>query len=71
MNIDKGIPIPPRNHGAGVYGFGQLETGDSIFFSGKGHNSKVAAAARKWNQRHESKMVCRREGDGIRIWRTE
>lgn len=71
MKIDKNIPIPAKKHGGGTYGFSLLEVGDSMFFAGLDHESKVASAARKWTARHDSKLTCRREGDGIRIWRIE
>lgn len=72
MKIEKDIPMPTSKYRGGkhsFYGFDSFEVGDSILIIDPDRFSKARQAARKWNQRHESKFTSRTVPEGIRIWR--
>jgi len=66
FTIDKGIPIP-KNKGI-KEALRQMEVTDSLFVTGKvmAHRAAVSAYAVDTG----SAFVTRKEGAGIRIWRT-
>jgi len=71
IQIDKGIPIPPKKGANAKYPWKEMEVGDSILIVGvssPGVGGVIQSA----------KKICpgfrfcqRREGDNVRVWRTE
>lgn len=70
VEIDKGIPIPPRTFGRpAVYPFATMEVGDSFLYRGGMTTGCTAASVN--GKRLGRKFVTRKTPDGIRIWRVE
>jgi hypothetical protein len=68
--IESGIPIP-KNQSKSKYPFSQMNVGDSIFFSGADSQSSPVKSAKSYFKRKGQKCLIKREGDGMRVWRTE
>ena len=62
--IEKGVPMPSRGPKR-KYTFTQIEIGDSFF-----GDENAAFAARMYARKHKKKFAARRNGKGMRIWRT-
>lgn len=78
IQIDSGIPIPPRATGEGrtpKYPFRQMEVGDSFlvpYMDGRprGHTARrMAAATKSAVKRTGWKFTARQLSDGLRVWR--
>lgn len=68
VKIDKGIPVPTETRvRASKYPLAEMEVGDS-FFTEKDIKGMISRFAAKHNGK---KFVTRKEGDGIRVWRTK
>ena len=70
IEIDKGIPIPPKMGGSGkkpIFPWRDMEVGDSFFVAGKKRFSGTATMG----QRIGGKFVQRLVEGGCRIWRVE
>jgi hypothetical protein len=67
--IDKNVPLPvPRKRYS--YPYGELQVGESFWVTGV----KMASLCNLNLRQGKSlgrKFVCRKEGDGVRIWRVE
>jgi len=77
ITIDKNISIPV-SHNHKKYPFDEMEIGDSFYVEANGSQlnsvqTKLKSAASHWMVRNRKSylFVTRRQGDGIRIWRTE
>jgi len=73
MKIDKNIPVPPSAAGRpNKYQWRDMEIGDSVFFDNepKGAKSKPSTGAYVWGHKNNIKFAARKEGSGVRIWRT-
>lgn len=68
--IEKNVPRPPR---AGQYPFADMEVGDSFLVSDKARGESARVAARNFRLRNAPDWIfaSRREGTGLRIWRTQ
>lgn len=67
--IETGVPMPEvkvRHN----YPHEALQVGESFFVPG-GNMNVLCNYNRIRGKRLERKFVCRREGDGIRVWRIE
>lgn len=67
--IEKNIPVPVRRSEGSVYGFSEMEPGDSIFFSGEKSTGRPMTAFRVFCHRNNWKGCSRSVEGGIRIWR--
>jgi len=67
--ITKAIPIPQpiKRHN---YPYEQLQVGESFWVTGVTMQA-LCNANRRQSKRLDRKFVCRKEKDGVRIWRTE
>ena len=82
MIIEKGIPIAKmtRRGPKHKYPFYDMEIGDSILFrfnskpSDKGairrERVKIQSSASRYGKKSDMKFVCRKEGHGVRVWRS-
>jgi len=73
MKIEKNIPAPSGpNGGRNKYQWRDMEIGDSVFFDNepKVSQSKPSMAAKVWGHKKNIKFAARKEGNGVRIWRT-
>lgn len=72
--IEKGIPVPPRNQWT-TYPFAKMEVGDSALMPPKDGEIQMklrerVSAAITWTKRGNTKNFCTRAVDGgIRVWR--
>lgn len=68
--VEKGVPMP--NFGRKpAYPFAQMEAGDSFRIVADERN-RVASAASWWSKRHSGvRFALRKDGDGVRVWRTK
>lgn len=79
IKVQKNIPMPERRQwGKSKYKFSQMDVGDSIFVTGQhgGTKCNAAVASQVWasTQRKKGnhvKFIARKEGEGVRIWRSE
>jgi len=76
MEIEKNIPMPEGGSHIGrpvKYPFADMEIGDSLFFADEptGTMSNPVVAARSAAAKRGWKVTARKEGDGVRVWRTE
>ena len=72
IEIEKGVPIPPRKSGPKtVVRRASMEIGDSYFVAcvSKQEASKEAIAARTWGYGNGMKFSTRQVEGGVRIWR--
>lgn len=71
FKIEKGVPVPKSGgQGIGKYPFNKMEVGDSVFFSGSKYSiGAVRTASLNWARYNGKKVMSRKEGDGVRIWR--
>lgn len=72
--FEDGVPMPAsyRNGRPATYRFRDMEVGQSIYVpSSDAPSGHVAKRAYATGQRTGMKFACRRDDDGIRIWRVE
>lgn len=71
MEVVKNIPAPEAVRGRpSKYPFGSLDVGDSLFADGQdGVRLRMAAAQYRYNHPGFN-FSARRDGSGIRVWRT-
>jgi hypothetical protein len=69
MKIDESVPIPKSRNS---YRWGDMNVGDSVFYDNEpaGSVSNQAMASKTWGQKYNAKFSARKEGNGVRIWRT-
>ena len=69
--IEKNVPIPEPDFkkGSSMYGFSQMEPGDSIFYQEDDSVQKVRTCFRVFCHRNKWKGCSRKVEGGIRIWR--
>lgn len=65
--IEKGVPVPPRKYRTRVYPFSDMEVGDSFKLDDR--KKSVECAASYYGRRNGKKFACRKDGDGVRVWR--
>jgi hypothetical protein len=70
MQIDTDIPLPKFVRST-KYPFTHMAVNESVFFDGEDINGKAYRAALTCGTRQKKRFVARREGKGIRIWRSE
>ena len=65
--ITKDVPVPQpiKRHN---YPYEQLQVGESFWVTGVSMQS-LCNANRRQGKRLERVFVCRKEGDGVRVWR--
>ena len=65
--LQRGIPIPPKKNGqAPKWPIRQMQIGESFYAPKKANAGSFYSQA----QKHGIKIVTRREGRGLRVWRT-
>lgn len=72
--IEQGIPMPERRtmQVGNTIGMRKMQVGDSMFLPGGSYAANRAFwAAKKYFARDNKKLVSKKDGDGIRIWRIE
>lgn len=68
--IEQDVPMPPSRGGAALYPFGQLDVGDSFYFTGEPYqNTSFRRSASAYGTRNGVKLTVRKDGDGLRCWR--
>ena len=67
--ITKDVP-PPKPHKRYNYPYEQMQVGESFWVTGV-RVADLCNANRRQSKRLGRVFVCRKEGDGIRVWRTE
>lgn len=65
--ISKDVPVPPPIRRMN-YPYEQLQVGESFWVEGVSMQS-LCNANRRQSKRLERKFICRREGEGVRVWR--
>jgi hypothetical protein len=70
MQIETDVPLPKFARST-KYPFSHMAVNESVFFVGEDINGKAYRAALTCGARHDKRFVARREGKGIRIWRSE
>lgn len=65
--ISKDVPVPPPIRRMN-YPYEQLQVGESFWVAGVSMQS-LCNANRRQSKRLERKFICRRENEGVRIWR--
>jgi hypothetical protein len=68
MNIEKNVPIRERRAAVAIP-YDVMEVGDSIFVTGASLQN-VCNRNWRWGKKLGRAYVARKEGDGIRVWRT-
>lgn len=69
--IEKNVPLPEARRGkAGTYPFGDMEVGDSVLIEDRSQSS-ISGALTHYKYRWGKDFATRREGDGVRVWRTK
>ena len=68
--IEKNVPVPPLNAARQIYPWPDMAVGDSVFVADQTTTDNAAIGARVHGYRHQKKFAARREGSGVRIWRT-
>lgn len=76
LPVDKNIPIPESyKTRPDKFPFAQLQIGDSFFIENVSKRFSIYANLRHFNERNQKsnqiRVVQRREGNGVRIWRIE
>jgi hypothetical protein len=71
LEIEKGIPIPPKKGGKIFFPFDEMEVGDSFFVPVKEKNMRrlVNNKASKYAGKSGKKFTTRTVEGGIRCWR--
>ena len=69
IKIEKNVKIPRGTRGT-KWPFSHMAVGDSVHFPNEKVNGRAYRAAMSCGDRHGKKFVVRRDGDGIRIWRS-
>lgn len=70
MQIETNIPLPEFIRST-KYPFSYMAVNESVLFIGETINGRAYRAAMTCGARHGKRFVVRREGDGIRVWRSE
>ena len=67
--ITKSVPLPQpiKRHN---YPYEQLQVGESFWVTGISMQS-LCNANRRQSKRLARKFICRKEGEGVRVWRVE
>lgn len=77
IKVQKGLKIPKINGKGGrpaKYPFEKLNVGDSFFSPGLNTRHTIYSALKNYNAKFATEKIeilTRREGDGIRVWRTQ
>lgn len=74
MDIDKDVPIPPIQRGAGkklTYPWPSMEVGDSVGFDTYYKAKKAHSSAREWGLRNNAAFSIRQTEEGGRVWRVK
>ena len=66
VKIDKGIPIPSN---VSKYPWADLKIGDSFLAPGLVVSSQISATIRYQRSKRGHEYRCKKEDDGLRIWR--
>tara|TARA_R110000868_G_C10549144_1_gene735727 strand:- start:287 stop:499 length:213 start_codon:yes stop_codon:yes gene_type:complete len=67
IKIDKGVPIPSRVATLkAIYPWSTMDVGDSFYVE----DASVGNRTSDVGSRIGRKFISRKEGDGVRIWRT-
>jgi hypothetical protein len=69
IEVEKNIPIPPEKR-RNVYPYKVMEIGES-FFVPTGKLNIVCNANYRYGKQLTRKFIARKDGEGIRVWRTE
>ena len=66
--ITKEVPLPePKvRHN---YPYEAMQVGESFWVAGISLQA-LCNSNRRWSKRLERRFICRREGEGVRVWRT-
>jgi hypothetical protein len=67
IEIESGIPIPEPKWSSKKYPIKEMEVGDSFFAPGR----KSTTMHPNFHRYKPRKFRCRKEGDGVRVWRVE
>lgn len=71
FKIEKKAAIPAPSHSCGRYPFASMEKGDSFFVPDPGVAVSARSSAYIYAKNHPPrKFTARKEGTGLRIWRT-
>lgn len=72
--FDKSVPLPKKNsrgYKGNIYGFGEMQIGDSFLDVGGDFKSCKYRAAYAYARKKGWKMTARLQDEGIRVWRME
>ena len=69
IEVEKNIPIPPEKK-RNVYPYKVMEIGES-FFVPAGKLQIVCNANYRTGKLLDRKFIARKDGEGVRVWRTE
>jgi hypothetical protein len=69
IKIDKNIALPPEKKNNN-YPYKQMKVGDSFFIQ-DGKISVICNSNYRMSKQLSQKFTARKEGEGVRVWRTE
>jgi len=69
--IEKDVPLPEAYQGGRktIYPYASMEVGDS-FFVPNTTQRQISGSVQTYQKLHGVKFATRKDGDGVRIWRT-
>jgi len=67
--IERNIPIPPERNRKNDYPYEVMDVGES-FFVPDSDIQRVCNCNYRANKLLDKKFIARREGNGVRVWRT-
>lgn len=67
MQLEKGVAIPVKRERVN-YPYEGMEVGDSFLAAGA-TLAQMCYQDRKWGKKLGREFTCRKEGDGVRVWR--
>lgn len=70
FEIEKDCPIPPRTGTVTKYPFAGMEVGDSFYIPPEISRNTISSNAYSWGRRNNMTFSIRKEGEGLRCWRT-
>ena len=73
LEIEKGVPLPPKGSASRIYPFGQMEIGDSVFVPGR-KSSNANSILTTWIRKgwKFTARNCEQDGaKGCRVWRVK
>lgn len=70
MKIEKNVPVPTAKR-ATKYPFVHMKVGESVYLDLEEIGGRAYRAAMTCGVRHGKVFIARREGRGIRVWRSE